>query len=132
MQRAAIAVLMVLVGAPLPAVEIPFRDGSVVEALGYTVTGSYVFIELSGGARVAYDVADVDLETLIETEKDEEPEVVPDQRLTKLGVSGALTLPEEKTPDGLAITDRDVMHVSGGGEEASEAGEQQEPAEGDR
>jgi len=109
--------LAIVVAVPCAAVEIPFRDGSVVEALAYTVTGSYVMLEMPGGGKVAYDVADIDLDALRDAEAVVE-ETATEEASTSLGRAGALTLPEtaaEESSGGLTITDQHVKHVRGSG-----------------
>jgi len=53
-----------LVAALAGAVEIPLKNGKTLEASSYRLTGSYLMVTLANGQRVAYDVADVDLEAL--------------------------------------------------------------------
>lgn len=128
MNKLVMALLAVVIAAPCAAVEIPFRDGSVVEALAYTVTGSYVMLEMPGGGKVAYDVADIDLDALHEAEAVVE-ETVTEEASESLGRAGALTMPgaeEEDSSAGLTITDQNVKHVRGSGiagpeDEAEEA-----------
>ena len=40
------------------------RDGTVITAESYRLTGSYIMLKLGDGRQVAYDVADVDLDAL--------------------------------------------------------------------
>ena len=114
MNRFLTALLVIVIAAPCAAVEIPFRDGSVVEALSYTVTGSYVMLEMPGGGKIAYDVVDIDLDALREAEAVVE-ETVTEEVSASLGRVGALTMPEETPSGGLAITDQNVKHVRGSG-----------------
>jgi hypothetical protein len=114
-----IGVLILVVGTSA-AMEIPFRDGSVVEAVSYTVNGSYVMLEMESGGKVAYDVADVDLDALRQAEaaiEGEQP-VQPETAAATLGNSGSLQGPGEAPADsagGLTITDQHVKHVRGSG-----------------
>ncbi len=55
---------VLLVGGMAAAVDIRLRDGTVITAESYRVTGSYVMLELADGRQVAYDVVDVDLDDL--------------------------------------------------------------------
>jgi len=120
MRQLAITVILIMVVAPAAAVEVPFLDGSVIEAVSYTVNGSYLMLETENGTRVAYDVADIDLDALRRAEAAvaaEQPvESAPEQ--ATLGVTGPLRVPEV-TPDaqaaGLTITDQHVKHVRGSG-----------------
>lgn len=131
MNKLVTALLMVAVAAPCAAVEIPFRDGSVVEALSYTVTGSYVMLEMDGGGKVAYDVADIDLDALREAEAaTQEAEVAAEEATATLGRAGALAMPDEAPSAGLSITDQNVKHVRGSGIAGPEDDAEEEP-EGD-
>jgi hypothetical protein len=120
MPKLVMVLCLVLTVAPCAAMEIPFRDGSVVEAVSYTVTGSYVMLEMAGGGQVAYDVADIDLDALRRAEAATagEPEPAPEGPPTTLGEVGTLRVPEE-TPAapraGVVITDQHVKHVRGSG-----------------
>ena len=95
MPKLAMILVLGLVVVPCAAMEVPFRDGSVIDVVNYTVTGSYVMLEMPGGGKVAYDVADIDLDTLRQAEAAAaaanavpEPEAPP----TTLGVTGATAL----------------------------------------
>jgi hypothetical protein len=130
--------ILVLVAAPLAAVEVPFRDGSVVEAVSYTVTGSYIMLEMEGGSKVAFDVGDIDLEALRAAEA-ETAEPVPEtgEGEATLGSVGTLQVPDETSAaagGGLTITDQHVKHVRGSGiagpedeAEESDAGDEGPP-----
>ena len=127
--------LLALVVGPAAAMEIPFRDGSVVEAAGYTVTGSYLMVEMADGSRLAYDVADVDLEALrraeAEAAADEAPAAGPSAPTT-LGRAGSLQIPDDGAAGeqgGIVITDEHVKHVRGSGIAGPED-ESAEPAPG--
>lgn len=136
MRPLALFVLLVVAASPAGAMEIPFRDGSVIEAAGYTVTGSYLMVEMADGSRLAYDVADVDLEGLRRAEAEaaagEAPAAAP-AAPTTLGRAGSLQVPDEGAAGaegGIFITDQHVMHVRGSGIEGPED-EPAEPAAGD-
>lgn len=132
MHKLVMAVILMMVVAPCAAVDIPFRDGSVIEAVDYTVNGSYLTLEMANGSKLAYDVADIDLEALREAEAAAAPpaEPVAEERNRTLGGAGTLRVPEE-TPAapsaGLTITDQHVKHVRGSGIEGPED-EPEEPA----
>ena len=65
----ALVVVCIAVGQAA-AVEVRLRDGTVLEAASYTLTGSFLMLSLPDGRQFAYDVADVDLDSL-ETEQAE-------------------------------------------------------------
>lgn len=132
MYKLVTALLVVVIAAPCAAMEIPFRDGSAVEALSYTVTGSYVMIEMPGGGKVAYDVADIDLDALREAEAAlAGTGAVAEDASETLGRAGALTMPEETPSGGLSITDQNVKHVRGSGIAGPEDETEGEGASGD-
>jgi len=54
----------ILIAGTAVAVDVQFKDGTVIAAESYRLTGSYVMLELADGRWVAYDVADVDLDAL--------------------------------------------------------------------
>ena len=114
--------VVLLVGGVATAVDVRLRDGTVIAAENYRVTGSYVMLELADGRRVAYDVVDVDLEDLraqeaaASTGSDEAAEA----RGSRQTISGGRSLKgaaeaAEGDQTSLAITDRDVKHVRGSG-----------------
>jgi len=125
-------VVLIMVVGPCAAMEIPFRDGSVVEAVTYTVNGSYVMLEMPNGGKVAYDVADIDLDSLRRAEAAIEgdlPEPVEKATAT-LGNSGSLLGAGEEpaaSAGGLTITDQNVKHVRGSGIAGPE--DEEEPVE---
>lgn len=133
MRPLVVLVLLSLAVGPAAAVEIPFRDGSVIEAAGYTVTGSYLMVEMADGSRLAYDVADVDLESLRRAEAEaaalDAPAAGP-AAPTTLGVAGSLQVPDDGAAGadgGIVITDEHVKHVRGSGIAGPED-EEAEPA----
>lgn len=117
MRSIVLTALTLWLATTVVAVEIPFKDGSVVEADAYTVTGSYVMIEMPGGGKVAYDVADIDLEAL---QAAAAPAAADDAAAAEsgpvsLGRAGSLALPGDEPSGGIAITDHHVKHVRGSG-----------------
>jgi hypothetical protein len=113
----ALGCALFLAGA-VAAVEVRLRDGTVLEASSVRITGSYVMLELVDGRRVAYDVADVDVEALRAGENQESGDAAPVD--TDDGLSSGRTLKNtaslgETEATGLAITDREVRHVRGSG-----------------
>ena len=52
--------MALVVAGTATALDVPFRDGTVITADSYKVTGSYVMIVLADGSQVAFDVADVE------------------------------------------------------------------------
>lgn len=132
MRKLVMAVVLILVVGPCAAMEIPFRDGSVVEAASYTVTGSYVMLEMPNGGKVAYDISDIDLDSLRQAEaaiEGDRPEAVEKATAT-LGNSGSLLGAGEEpgaSTGGLTITDQNVKHVRGSGIAGPE--DEEEPVE---
>ncbi len=118
------AVLLLAVGAW--AVDVVLKDGTVIPAVSYKVSGSYVMVQLEGGGQVAYDLADVDLESMRKAEA--------------AAATGEEPPPEERAPRGnvisrarsqgggkasLTISDGDVRHVGGTGEAAAPQDEEE-------
>ncbi len=129
MRQLLMTLVLIMAVGPCSAVEIPFRDGSVLEAVSYTVTGSYVMLEIEGGGKVAYDVADIDLASLRRAESAAagDPAAPAEPVKATIGNSGALQGPGEDPADSggrLVITDQNVKHVKGSGI----AGPEDEPA----
>ncbi len=120
MRQLVMIVVLIMVVGPCAAMEIPFRDGSVVEAVTYTVNGSYVMLEMENGGKVAYDVADIDLDSLRRAEAaiaSDQPEPAETAEAT-LGNSGTLFGAGEDpaaSSGGLTISDQNVKHVRGSG-----------------
>jgi hypothetical protein len=120
---------LVIVGVAVgqvAAVEVRLRDGTVLDAESYTLTGSYLMLNLADGRSVAYDVADVDLESLPTEEK--EVAETPEQQSGKNLSQGRrkLAMPsEDEGSRGLAITDQDVKHVGETGAAAASEEEEQ-------
>jgi hypothetical protein len=123
-----------IVGAA-SAVEIRLKDGTVISADSYKLTGSYLMLQMPDGRHVAYDVGDVDLDALRASETasaSAETESKPPAETLSGGRS--LKHPSELDSAGsgsLRISDRDVKHVRGSGvrgEDEEMAGE--EPAAG--
>ena len=125
--------LVLLIAGSAAAVDVTMRDGTVIPAESYRLTGSYIMLKLADGRQVAYDVADVDLDALRAAEAatagPQEETAASDQDAGRL--SGGRTLKDaalvgEDDSSSLKITDRDVRHirgsgVQGDGEEASGA-----------
>lgn len=134
MKRAFLALLVAgLMITSAAAVEVRLHDGTVIEATSYTVTGSYVMLELADGRQVAYDVVDVDLDALRAQEK--RPEAAPQEQPQEPTLSQGRRLApppaDGEQPTGPAITDHDVKHVRGSAAAAAEEGEEEaQPASG--
>jgi hypothetical protein len=113
--------LVLLVAGSAAAVDVTLRDGTVVTATSYRLTGSYIMLEMPDGRHVAYDVADVDLDALRAAEAaaaGEEAEATGAQDAGTL--SAGRTLKDaasvgEDDSSSLKITDRDVRHIRGSG-----------------
>ena len=116
MKRVALSLLVLAaVAITVTAVEIPMRNGTVIQADGYTLTGSYIMLSLPNGQKMAYDVADVDVDALRAAEAAAEaamaPEVDPETESASPEIPGSRTLvmpPEGEESGGISITDEDV------------------------
>jgi hypothetical protein len=126
--------LVLLIAGTAAAVDVTMRDGTVITAESYRLTGSYIMLKLGDGRQVAYDVADVDLDVLRAAEAaaagPQEESAEADQGAGTL--SGGRTLKDaalvgEDEGSGPRITDRDVKHVRGSGVRGE--GEETESAE---
>ena len=114
--------LALLVAGSAAAVDVTMRDGTVITAESYRLTGSYIMLTLEGGRQVAYDVADVDLDALRTAEAAAagpgDAATGPEQAAGSLSggrtLKNAATLGEDESTS-LKITDRDVRHVRGSG-----------------
>jgi hypothetical protein len=139
MQRTLALVIGLLLAATGAALDVPLRDGTVVTATSYRLTGSFIMIELENGAQVAYDVADVDLEALRAAEA--AAQVAADEpdrgEATAEAEAGSESLVQgrrlkdpdavgDEPSDGRTISDRDVRHVRRGGELGDDAAGGQE------
>jgi len=123
----ALTVLPALTAGPAFAVEVQLRDGTVIEAVSYTLTGSFLMLELVDGRQVAYDLADVDLEAFKSQQAvtEEKPEVKRSEPTLSEGRRQLALPPKEGVATaGMVITDRDVEHIRPEGEGAA-------PGEGD-
>ena len=122
-KSAVIALLSGLLVTAAAAVEIPLKNGKTLDASAYKITGSYVIMTLANGQRVAYDVADVDLEALqrAETAATETPSEAapPEARLPSIMDARAA---EDRPRSVVTITDGDVAPAHPE-EEASPAGD---------
>jgi hypothetical protein len=110
-----------LLAGSAAALEVRFKDGTVISAESYRITGSYVMIELADGRQVAYDVADVDLAALRAAEAataSAETDQGDGRAAESLGGGRSLkdaAAAGEDREGGLTISDRDVKHVRGSG-----------------
>lgn len=132
MRKLVMTAILIILALSAAAMEIPFRDGTVIDVVSYTVNGSYLTLEMENGARVAYDVADIDLETLALAEAASAadlPAPAPPEPST-LGVTGLLKVPEAtaEASGGLTITDQHVKHVRGSGIAGPEDDPEEAPA----
>ncbi len=122
----ALGVALLVCGVAM-AVDIRLRDGTVITAESYRVTGSYVMLELADGRQMAYDVVDVDLENLRAQEAAASPaaEEQAESQNTQETLSSGRTLKSaaaagDQAQSSLAITDRDVKHIRGSGVRGAE------------
>jgi hypothetical protein len=120
--------LVLLVAGSAAAVDVTLRDGTVINATSYRLTGSYIMLEMPDGRHIAYDVADVDLEALRAAEAAAaEPEPAPEESGGRLSsgrtLKDAATVGEEDSSSP-KITDRDVRHIRGSGVVGDEEGEE--------
>jgi hypothetical protein len=114
--------LVLLVAGGAAAVDVTLRDGTVITATSYRLTGSYIMLEMPEGRHVAYDVADVDLDALRAAEAatagPEAEAAGADQESGTLSggrsLKDAATVGEDDSSS-LKITDRDVRHIRGSG-----------------
>lgn len=103
------------------AMDVTLKDGTVISAVNYRVTGSYVMLELADGRQIAYDVGDVDLEALRAAEAAAAgQETAADGGGPSDALSSGRSLKHASTvgvddSSGLKISDRDVRHVRGSG-----------------
>jgi hypothetical protein len=110
--RSILAVLLVLAAAAsAAAVEIPFKNGEVVEAASYSLTGSYLIVTRPDGSRVAYDVADVDLEALRAGEATAPAAEAPPPEPRPGSILDAVA-PADRPQASVAITDQDVARAA--------------------
>ncbi len=58
------SIFAILIVGAASAVEIQLKDGTIISADSYKLTGSYLMLQMPDGRHVAYDVADVDLDAL--------------------------------------------------------------------
>jgi hypothetical protein len=128
-KRLALSLLVIaLLTTSASAIEIRLRDGTVLDAASYTVTGSYMMVVLANGQRLAYDVADVDLEALEAAEAaaavaaGEPAGETAAEGPTKSDLPGDRKLslpPEDAETSGISITDQDVRRFKPEGEEGA-------------
>ncbi|MCG6949544.1 MAG: hypothetical protein LJE93_11575 [Acidobacteria bacterium] len=115
--------LVLLIAGTAAAVDVTLRDGTVITAESYRLTGSYIMLKLADGRQVAYDVADVDLDALRAAEAAAAGPAAEGAGAAEAStgtLSGGRTLKDtatlsEKEGSSLTISDRDVRHVKGSG-----------------
>jgi hypothetical protein len=136
MKRALLTVVFafLIVGAA-SAVEIRLKDGTVISADSYKLTGSYLMLQMPNGRHVAYDVADVDLDALRAAETASAPAETASEPPAETLSSGRslkdLSDLDSAGSGSLRISDRDVKHVRGSGVRGDEEEtEGEEPADG--
>lgn len=114
--------LILLIAGAAAAVDVTMRDGTVITAESYRLTGSYILLTLTDGRQVAYDVADVNLEALRAAEAAAADPAEGEAGATQASgsLSGGRALKDAATvgedeSSAPTITDRDVRHVRGSG-----------------
>lgn len=121
------------------AADVPLRDGTVITADTYRITGSYVMIQLPDGSQVAYDVADVDVAALRALEAaaaaESGAEAAPEPQPRTDTVSSGRSLKDagaaaDDQPDGLTISDRDVKHLRESGVQGEDEEQEADTAGG--
>ena len=125
--------LVLLIAGSAAAVDVTMRDGTVITAESYRLTGSYIMLKLTDGRQVAYDVADVDLDALRAAEAaaaGPQIETAGDDRGAGT-LSGGRTLKDaslvgEDDGSSLKITDQDVRHIRGSGVAGEDEGSEDE------
>ena len=122
-KSAVVGVLVGLIVTVAAAVEIPLKNGRVLEASSYTITGSYLMVRLANGQRIAYDVADVDLEALrrAEAASAAPTEAAPPEEARPPSIMDARAA-EDRPRSVITITDDDVAPARSE-DEAGPAGE---------
>ena len=128
---------IVVLAAPVLAVEVILADGEVLVAESYEVVGGYVMIELPEGGQMAFAVEDVDLEATRAAQGLEEQPTVQEetarQPTSLADVAAAIRKETASTPSsGLSITDADVGHVNTSAVASADAagGEPEQPPPG--
>ncbi len=131
------SIFAILIVGAASAVEIQLKDGTIISADSYKLTGSYLMLQMPDGRHVAYDVADVDLDALHAAEAAAAPaEAEAEAPAETLSSGRRLKDPADLDSGGsssLTISDRDVKHVRGSGvrgEEEEEGGEEPAASEG--
>jgi len=125
--------LVLLIAGSAAAVDVTMRDGTVITAESYRLTGSYIMLKLTDGRQVAYDVADVDLDALRAAEAaaaGPQIETAGDDKGADT-LSGGRTLKDaalvgEDDSSSLKITDQDVRHIRGSGVTGEDEGSEEE------
>lgn len=109
MRRALGVMLLLVVGAATAAaVDVVLRDGTVIHATSYQLTGSYLMVVLPDGRQVAYSTSDVDLDALKAQEASAEEEAPA--ALAPEGMAAAQA--QLDAPACITISDADVQHVA--------------------
>ncbi|MCP4897243.1 MAG: hypothetical protein GY906_09765 [bacterium] len=128
--------ISMLVSVSLGAVDVPLRDGSVVQVESYKVIDGYVLIKFGDGGQVAYATADIDMQALRQAEmaaREADPQNEAGEKKpgrSSKSILGAVSEQQDST-SGVLITDQDVEHirqpdVAAEGEETEEEGEEAE------
>ncbi|GEM_PF-2127202 len=102
------------------AVDVVLRDGTVIPAVSYKVSGSYVMVQLEGGGQVAYDLGDVDLGAMRKAEAAAAGAEAPTtEEAPPAGNVISQARSESSGTASLTISDSDVRHVGGPAESAA-------------
>jgi len=118
MRRALGVMLLVVVGAATAAaVDVVLRDGTVIHATSYQVTGSYLTLVLPDGRQVAYSTSDVDLDAL----KAQEASAEEEAPAAPVAAGMAAAQAQLDAPASVTISDADVQHVAEAEEETPSA-----------
>jgi hypothetical protein len=131
------AVVALLLALPVAAVDVVLKDGTVIKAQSFTMTGSYVMLTLENGAKLAYAVEDVNLDSLQMPPDEEKPADKAAQSAElaekkKAGLSSAFGGAVANTDEGeaaMTVSDKDVGHVRPQAPGAEEEGETEEVGE---
>jgi hypothetical protein len=133
MKRTIISAVVLLLALPVAAVDVVLKDGTVIKAQSFTMTGSYVMLTLENGAKLAYAVEDVNLDSLQKPDE-EKPEVTKLEaaelaETKKEGLSSAFSSAVANTDQGeaaMTVSDKDVGHVRPQAPGEEEEGEEEE------
>ncbi len=120
-----VGIVVLLLAAGAWAVDVVLKDGTVIPAVSYKVSGSYVMVQLEGGGQVAYDLGDVDLDTMRKAEAAAAAaEAPPAEEAPPRGNVISQARSESRGTASLTISDSDVRHVGGPAEGAAPEEEQ--------